>query len=111
MPRDFEVFLQDILEAIEKILSYTIGMSFESFASDSKTFDAVVRNLEIIGEAAKMLPASLRSSAPGVPWRKFAGLRDVLIHQYFGVNSEIIWDVLQNHLPTLRNEVQALLKK
>ncbi len=111
MPRAFEVYLQDILDAIEKIQAYTAEMSREEFAGDSRTFDAVLRNLEVIGEAAKSIPKSARQGYPRIEWRKIAGLRDVLIHHYFGVNLDIVWDILQNELASLAEEVQKILNK
>lgn len=105
MPRDFEVYLEDMREAIGKINTYTIGLSRDQFAPDDKTVDAVIRNLEIIGEAAKMVPESVRLAHPEIEWRKIAGLRDILAHQYFEVDSGIIWDILQNNLPSLAREL------
>ena len=101
MPRDFRVHLEDILGAIGKIKRYTKGLSKQGFAGDDKTLDAVVRNLEVIGEAVKQLPADLRAREPGVDWQKIAGLRDILIHRYFGIDVDILWDIIQNKLPAL----------
>ncbi len=78
---------------------------------NSKTLDAVVRNLEIIGEAAKKVPGEVRSSAPDVEWKKIAGLRDILIHEYFGIDVNIIWDVVRNKLPALEDEVRKILSE
>ena len=89
MPRDFRVYLEDILGAISKIRRYTDGLSKQGFAADEKTLDAVIRNLEVIGEAVKQLPADLRARQPGLDWQKIAGLRDILIHQYFGIDVDI----------------------
>lgn len=111
MPRDFRVYLEDILGAIGKIKRYTKELSKQAFAGDDKTLDAVVRNLEVIGEAAKQLPADLRAREPGIDWQKIAGLRDVLIHQYFGIDVDILWDVIQNKLPALEAAVAALLRE
>lgn len=111
MPRDYKVFLEDILEAINKIHRYTAGLSQEAFRKDEKTLDAVVRNLEVIGEAVKKLPARIRSKHPQVDWRKIAGLRDILIHEYFGIDVEIIWDILENKLPLLEREVKKIVSK
>lgn len=109
MPRDYRVYLDDILEATEKIREYTAGLSLKDFKGDSKTLDAVVRNLEIIGEAAKKVPDEVRLQAPDVAWKKIAGLRDILIHEYFGIDVTIIWDIIENKLPVLENDVRRLL--
>ena len=111
MPRDFRVGLEDILDAIHKIRAYTRGFTLQAFRQDPKTFDAVVRNLEIIGEAAKNLPAAVRLKYPEIGWKRIAGLRDILIHEYFGVDAEIIWDVVENKLKTLEDVVQNILKE
>src|SRR5207249_5621893 len=105
MPRDFEVYLEDILQAIAKTRSYVAGLTRESFAQDSMGIDAVNRNLEIIGEAAKMIPESIRAEYPNIEWKKIAGLRDILAHHYFEVDLDIVWDILQNKLPTLDREL------
>ena len=110
MPRDSRVYLEDVLEAIARIQLYTRGLSREAFAADQRTFDAVVRNLEVIGEAVKQLPADVRSREPAVEWQKIAGLRDILIHQYFGVDAEILWDVVETKLPGLEAAVRSILR-
>jgi uncharacterized protein with HEPN domain len=101
--------LEDILEAAGKVRRYVAGISREDFGTDSKTLDAVIRNLEIIGEAVKNVPEAIRSTYPRVEWRKFAGLRDILIHAYFGVDVDIIWDIIQNKLPVLESQVARIL--
>lgn len=109
MPRDYRVYLDDILDAIAKIESYVAGQDWAAASRDSKTFDAVVRNLEIIGEAVKNLPKDLKSSTPGPEWRKIGGLRDILAHQYFGIDSAIIGDVVENKLASLKEAALWLL--
>ena len=111
MPRDFRVYLEDILAAITKIRRYMTGFSKGAFAADDRTVDAVVRNLEVIGEAVKQLPLALRAHEPGVDWQKIAGLRDILIHQYFGIDTDIVWDVVQSKLPSLEGAVSRLLRE
>jgi len=109
MPRDYRIYLEDILEATRKVRAYTNNLSKAAFLEDDKTFDAVVRNLEIIGEAAKSIPENVRAGAPGIEWKKIAGLRDILIHEYFGIDGEIVWDIAQHKLPDLETAVKQLL--
>ena len=104
------VFLDDIIQACEKIGRYTAGTTLEGFRRDEKTIDAVVRNLEIIGEAAKSLPEDLRTNI-AADWKRLAGLRDVLIHAYFGIDVDIIWDIAQTKVPELRRSVTAYLNQ
>lgn len=91
--------LDDIREAIARIAAYIGDMSYEAFLLDIKTQDAVIRNIEIVGEAAKGVSDRLRNANPQVPWRSMAGMRDRLIHQYFGVNLDIVWQVVSCELP------------
>ena len=110
MPRDSRVYLEDILDAIGAIREYTIGFSREQFGGDRRTVDAVLRNLEVIGEAVKQLPVDVRRANPEIEWQKIAGFRDVLIHGYFGVDLDIVWDVVVHKLPTLEDQIRELLK-
>ncbi|MBH0200344.1 MAG: DUF86 domain-containing protein [Nitrospira sp.] len=109
MPRDSRVYLEDILEATRKIMAYTGSLSKAAFLEDEKTFDAVVRNLEVIGEAVKKLPEDLRAQHAAVEWKKIAGLRDILIHEYFGLDAEIVWDIVQTKVPVLDREIRSML--
>ena len=101
MYRDYRLYLEDILEAIRKIKEYTDKTDFSTFSKDTKTQDAVVRNLEIIGEASGRIPEKIRQLAPGIEWRKIVGIRNILAHEYFGISLPIVWDVVQNKLDEL----------
>ena len=110
MPRDYRLFLDDIIEASGRIHEYTAGMSAEQFFMDSKTQDAVVRNLEVIGEAAGRIPARIRALKAEVEWRKIVALRNILAHEYFGVNLPIVWDIAVNKLGPLEAACRNLLE-
>jgi uncharacterized protein with HEPN domain len=102
-------YLADIEESAVKIVSYISPMSYEDFCDDSKTIDAVIRNLEVIGEAAKNISDSLKLQTPEVSWRGMAGLRDRLIHNYFGVDIEIVWKIAFDEIPVLLERIGKLL--
>jgi uncharacterized protein with HEPN domain len=102
-------YLEDIREAIRRILSYTAGLTRQGFLEDIKTQDAVVRNLEVIGEATKNLSAQLRERHPDILWKDLAGVRDKLIHHYFGVNYEIVWQIVTENLPTLLPRIEKVV--
>ncbi len=109
--RDVRDYLQDILETIESCERFIEGMDFDQFVSDEKTVFAVNHALEIIGEAAKHVPEKVREEYPFVPWRKMAGIRDVIIHAYFGVNLNIIWNTANERLPELKKDIQKILEE
>jgi uncharacterized protein with HEPN domain len=100
--RDHSLFIQDILLAIERIESFTSGMGYDTFVEDDKTLSAVVRKLEIIGEAVKQLPETFTQQHPTIPWKQIAGMRDKLIHFYFGVDPLLVWQTIRNRLPELK---------
>ena len=109
MPRDYKVYVDDIVEAIAKIKRFTVGFDSKTFSDDEKTFDAVIRNLEVIGEAVKKIPEGIRTQYPTVEWKKIAGVRDILIHEYFGIDAEIVWDIIQNKLPILESQIAKIV--
>lgn len=108
--RGVALYISDILEAIEKIEHYTAGMSFDVFQKDPKTIDAVVRNIEVIGEAVIRLPADLKSKHPTIPWKLIAGARNKAIHEYFGIDVSILWQTVQEDVPMLKKEIAVLSK-
>ena len=110
MSRDYRLYLDDMLVAAEKVLRYTQGVDLARFVDDEKTFDAVVRNLEIIGEAAKHIPAEVQARYPDVEWRSIAGLRDIVAHEYFGIDEDILWDIIMHQVPALLTQVRQILK-
>jgi uncharacterized protein with HEPN domain len=109
VPRDVGLYLEDMIEAAARIASYTKGVDFGQFAADPRTVDAVIRNLEILGEAAKRVPDSIRERAVEIDWRKIAGMRDVLAHSYFRIDHQIVWDAAAKKVPALVAPLQRLL--
>jgi len=107
--RSWRLFLEDIVEASSRILRYSEGKDLSAFCADEMAYDAVLRNLQIIGEAAKAVPAEVRQNHPEVDWKGMAGLRDVLAHAYFGLDDETLWDVVTTKVPQLRNQVRRIL--
>ena len=111
MHRGYRLYLEDISTAIEKIQRFVGTLSFGEFLRDEKAYDAVVRNFEIIGEAARNIPQEVKDRHPSVKWKKVYLFRNVLAHEYFGIDSQLLWDIIQNRLPELKKDIQAILKK
>ncbi|MDZ7336978.1 MAG: DUF86 domain-containing protein [candidate division KSB1 bacterium] len=108
--RDYRLYLKDIVAAIESIESFIAGMSLDAFTVDDKTASAVVRKLEVIGEAAKQIPDDIRQRYPQVPWKEMAGMRDKLIHFYFGVDQRLVWQAITRRLPQVKQQVVKVLE-
>lgn len=107
--RNLTLLLLDIKGSIGKILDYTAGMTFESYEADSKTKDAVERNFEIIGEATSRIPDDFKKLHTSVEWRIIKDFRNFIIHEYFGINNQIVWDTFQFRLPDLLQEISSLI--
>jgi uncharacterized protein with HEPN domain len=108
-PRAYLDYMRDIIEMMNKVERFTQGLEFDEFVGDDKTYLAVVQALEIIGEAAKNIPPALRRRYPNVPWKRMAGVRDKLIHGYFGTDARIVWETATALIPGLKPLiVQAL---
>jgi uncharacterized protein with HEPN domain len=104
--RDYTLYVKDILEAVESIQAFTAGMDYATFQSDDKTLSAVIRKFEIIGEAAKHIPDAVRAQYPHLAWKEMAGMRDRLIHVYFGVDAWLVWKTIQEQLPALKSALE-----
>ncbi|MCX6768378.1 MAG: DUF86 domain-containing protein [Candidatus Micrarchaeota archaeon] len=109
MKREYLDYLEDILESIKDIGDFTSSMSLADFKGDRKTINAVVRSLEIIGEASKKVPVAVQKKYPDVPWKKMAGMRDKLIHEYFGIDEEIVWKVARDEIPLVKPAIKKML--
>jgi len=104
------LFVEDILESMDKIERYTKGLTYDGFVKDEMVVDAVIRNIEIIGEAARNMPEDVREKYPDIPWRRMIGLRNIAIHEYFGVDLSIVWEIISKNLPETKPMVKAILK-
>jgi uncharacterized protein with HEPN domain len=109
--RDTRLRIEDMIEAIQRIERHSAGLTAEQFREDQKTLDAVVRNIEVVGEAAGHLDDEVTSLRPAVPWSEVRAMRNVLLHEYFGVDAAIVWETVVQDLPVLRHELEELLKQ
>lgn len=109
--REPNLLLQDIEESIKKIKTYTNGMSFESFQNDDKTIDAVIRNFEIIGEAANRIPDEIKDKFNEVNWHRIRGFRNRIVHDYMGVDLEIIWEIIDKNLDELKEQIEEIIRR
>lgn len=111
MPRSYELFLKDIIDAISSIEEFTQDCSFQTFENNKMLVDACVRNLEIMGEAATQLPKEIKEKYHDVPWQKIANFRNVVIHAYWNVDKEILWNIIQDKLEPLKKQIKDVLKE
>ncbi|MBU4584243.1 MAG: DUF86 domain-containing protein [Proteobacteria bacterium] len=107
-PRNWQFRLDDISDSLNLIAEYTKDLDFSSWSQDRKTIDAVIRNLEIIGEAASHIPESIQSKYPEIPWIQMKGMRNILIHEYFGVDIDVLWQTVIDDLPRLKKQIETL---
>jgi uncharacterized protein with HEPN domain len=108
--RDWSFRIKDILQAIENIEKYTAKMTFLQFKKNQLVMDAVIRNFEIIGEASNHIPKAIQTAHPSIPWRQMIALRNFLIHEYFGIDFNTVWQTARTHLPALKDALKDLLK-
>ena len=109
--RSYKVYVNDILDSIKKIESYVKNMTYEDFIKDNLVKDAVLRNIEVLGEAAENIPDDLREEYSEVPWKRIIGLRNIVIHEYFGVDFENIWKIITENIPETKPYIEQILKK
>ena len=111
MKKDDCFYLMHIVEAIDRIETYIAGMGYKDFLKNQMAQDATIRQLEIIGEAVKRISKELKETYQHIPWRDIAGMRDKLIHDYFGIDVEIVWETLKRDIPTLKEEIKKIVSK
>lgn len=109
--RDYTLYLKDMVAAMDSIAEFIAEMTFAEFQADDKTASAVIRKLEIIGEAVKQVPDDIRTAHPQIPWREMAGMRDKLIHFYFGVDYGLVWRAITERVPTVKQELKDILRE
>ncbi|MCX6999138.1 MAG: DUF86 domain-containing protein [Candidatus Sumerlaeota bacterium] len=111
MKRDYRDYIQDIVSGIDDILEFTKGQTYNDFIRDKKTINAVIRSLEVIGEAAKKVPVEIRTRYNDIPWKMMSGMRDKLTHEYFGVDLKIVWAVVTSEIPPIRPLMDIIIKE
>jgi len=109
--RKFNFYLIDIIEAMEKIEEFVNDLSFEEFQKDDKTYSAIIRKFEIIGEASKNIPDKIRNELSEIPWKEMAGMRDRLIHSYFGIDYKLVWITIKERIPKVKLLIKEALKQ
>jgi uncharacterized protein with HEPN domain len=107
-PRKWEFRIEDIIESLDLISEYVSGLDYGTWKKDRKTIDAVIRNIEIIGEAASHVPANIQEKYSDIPWYEMKGMRNILIHEYFGVDTDVLWRTIQEDLPSLKMKIHKL---
>ena len=111
MKKRYLISLQDILESLNRIDTYTEGVEYDSFSNNQMLIDAVIRNLEIIGEAARNVPKEIKDKYSEIPWKKMIALRNILIHEYFGVDESIVWEIIKTNLPEVRPNILKAIQE
>lgn len=109
--RNYKLYIKDILNAVESIENFVENMNFDEFKKDDKTSSAVIRKFEIIGEAAKHIPENIRQKYPQIPWKEMAGMRDRLIHFYFGIDYKLVWTTIKERIPKIKPLLKQILEK
>ncbi|MBU1121441.1 MAG: DUF86 domain-containing protein [Candidatus Omnitrophica bacterium] len=110
MKRNYKLFIEDILAAMNKIAEYVKSLSCEDFAKNEMAQDAVIRKIEIIGEAAGNVPEDIKVKYQNIPWKKMVGLRNITIHEYFGVDLDIVWEIVTKNIPETKEDIQKVLE-
>ncbi len=108
--REWRFYVQDMLVFGEKVLSYTDGLNYEAFVADGLTYDATLRNIQLIGKAATHIPTEVRESHPEVPWRAIIGARNRVVHAYLGIDDDVVWDIIQTDVPDLLPKLRGMLE-